>query len=381
MRIAIDAHAIGQHLTGNEVYVRNLLSRFPGLDRKAQFIAYTCAQSASEWIPEPVEVHPVSRNPFLRLGWDLPRLVNRQRPDLLHVQYTAPLFSRVPIVVTVHDVSFLHHPEYFPAPRVRQLAYTVERTVRRAAAILTPSDFSRRSIALAYGIPQDNIAVVHNGVSPTFRPISRETAGAFVSGRFQISQPYIMTVGDLQPRKNQIGLIRAFEEVMREFPKLPHHLVLVGKDKYQGRQIHEAAERSPLRGRIHLTGFVNDDELLRLYNACDLFVFPSLYEGFGIPILEAMACGCAVACSNTSAMPEVADASAILFDPASPAEMVRAMRDILLDSELRARLQKLGQKNATRFSWEEAARRTLDVYRHVAEKAPGTVRPRQATAV
>jgi glycosyltransferase involved in cell wall biosynthesis len=131
--------------------------------------------------------------------------------------------------------------------------------------------------------------------------------------------------------------------------------------------VHRAARVSGVADRIHFTGFVSDDDLLALYNACELFVFPSFYEGFGLPVLEAMACGRAVACSNTSALPEVADAAAILFDPYSKDEATRAMLDLVLDGELRARMEKLGAHRAGQFSWQKTAARTLEVYHDVAD--------------
>ncbi|HEU0139474.1 MAG TPA: glycosyltransferase family 1 protein, partial [Bryobacteraceae bacterium] len=180
---------------------------------------------------------------------------------------------------------------------------------------------------------------------------------------------YILTVGDLQPRKNQTGLIRAYEQLVRNHPEIRHSLVLVGKQTWHAPQVLEAARRSDLANRIVFTGWVSDEELLQIYGGCDLFVFPSFYEGFGLPILEAMACGRAVACSGTSAMPEVADSAAILFDPRSVEEMVRAMRDVLLDAGLRGRLERLGLQRASLFSWDRAARRTLDVYYDVAGRS------------
>lgn len=366
MRFSVDAHAIGRHLTGNEVYVRNLLNEFAALDRASEFIAHVSAEEAAQWVPAVFRKPRVAANPFFRLGFDLARQLRRLKPDLVHVQYTAPLGCPVPIVATVHDVSYLEHPEFFPAFRLLQLRITVPRTVRAAARVLTPSEFSRRAIARAYGEEDGKVVVVPNGVSPTFRPLPREIAAARVRTRFGIPAPYLLTVGDLQPRKNQAGLVRAFEDLLREHRGLPHHLALVGKETFHASDIRQRAGRSPFASRIHFTGFVNDDELLQLYAGCDLFVFPSFYEGFGIPILEAMACGRAVACSNTSAMPEVADAAAILFDPGSIAEMVRAMRDLLLDEELRTRMERLGAQRAAQFSWERAARKTLEVYYDVA---------------
>jgi glycosyltransferase involved in cell wall biosynthesis len=170
-----------------------------------------------------------------------------------------------------------------------------------------------------------------------------------------------------------LGLIRAFEELIGNCPELPHHLVLVGKDTWYAPKVHQAAENSPFGNRIHFTGYVDDAELLQLYNACEIFVFPSFYEGFGIPILEAMACGRAVACANTSAMPEVAGTAAVLFDPHSTEAMMTSMRDLLRNAELRARKERLGQQNAARFSWKGTAKQTLDVYYEVAG-----VRARQA---
>jgi glycosyltransferase involved in cell wall biosynthesis len=366
MRFAVDAHVIGRHLTGNEVYVRNLLAGFAELDRESDFIAYLSMPHTGPLVPDRFTTRLVSTNPFVRLGHQLSRRVREDRPDLLHVQYTAPLACPVPVVVSVHDVSFLEHPEFFIWSRAFQLRRTVSRTIRSAARIITPSEFSRRTIVRAYGLTGENIVVVPAAVSPLFRTIARENAAAAVTTRFGIPGPYVLSVGDLQPRKNQIGLIQAFEDLIRSQPRLPHRLVLVGQDTWFGGRVRAAAERSDVADRIHFTGFVNDEDLVQLYGGCDLFVFPSFYEGFGFPVLEAMACGRAVACSRCSAIPEVADAAAIFFDPHSVSDIARAMRDVLLDNELRSRMERLGQQNAARFSWERTARRTLEVYYDVA---------------
>ncbi len=366
MRFSVDAHAIGRHLTGNEVYIRCLLERFSRIDAAAEFIAYVAASGSAARIPERVAKRHISGNPFIRLGFDLSSKLREDRPDLLHVQYTAPLACPVPFVVSVHDVSFLEHPEYFPFPRALQLRLTVERTVRSAARILTGSEFSRQAIARAYGLEADRISVVPNAASSDFRPLPRSNTTPWLRERFQIPAPYLLTVGDLQPRKNQIGLIRAFTEMIRAYPHLPHHLVLAGKETWFSNRIRNAARESDVADRIHLVGFVTDDDLLRLYNGCDVFVFPSFYEGFGLPVLEAMACGRAVACSNTSALPEVADSAALLFDPHSTAEMTRAMLDLVLDTDLRSRMERLGAQRASQFSWQKTAEKTLEVYYDVA---------------
>ena len=367
MRFAVDAHAIGRHLTGNEVYIRSLLNAVAAQPRDCEVVAYVCSDAARQTLSSRIRTRRVARDPFLRLGFDLTAKVWRDRPDLLHVQYTAPLVCPVPIVVSVHDVSFLEHPEYFRRERALQLQLTVARTVRRAAKILTVSEFSRASILKAYGdVDEDKVAVVPNAAASEFRPISHESAAAAVRARFAVNGPFLLGVGDLLPRKNQIGLIRAFARLLRAYPQFAHNLVFAGKETWFAHHVREAARESGVADRIRFLGFVSDTELLQLYNACDVFVFPSFYEGFGLPALEAMACGRAVVCSSTSALPEVVDGAALLFDPYSVDEMVRAMADLLLDLELRARMERLGLQRAAHFSWQNAAQQTLEVYHSVA---------------
>jgi len=366
MRFAVDAHAIGRHLTGNEVYVRNLLGALATEAADCELVAYVSSDDVFCILPSRIRARRVASNPFLRLGFDLSAKVSQDRPDLLHVQYTGPVVCPVPIVASVHDVSYLEFPQFFTPFRAWQLRHTVKRTVKAAACVLTPSEFSRKGILRHYSIDESKVIVVHNAVSSRFRPIERDVARAAVQRKTGLNVPVILTVGDLQPRKNHLGLLRAFEEVLRAYPQLPHHLLFVGKETWYSKELHAAVMKSSIAERVHFTGFVEDDELVHFYAACDLFVFPSFYEGFGLPILEAMACGRAVACSNSSAMPEVADAAALLFDPHSTQAIGQAIKDVLLDAELRTRLERLGSQRAAAFSWEQAAEQTLNAYYRVA---------------
>jgi glycosyltransferase involved in cell wall biosynthesis len=366
MRLSVDAHAIGCHLTGNEVYIRNLLKEFARLDAGSQIVAYISNADAPRYLPGKIQTRWVSENPYKRLGWDIPRHLKNDRPDLLHVQYTAPLGCNTPLVVSIHDVSYLEHPEYFTSFRSRQLKLTVKLAAQQAARILTPSEFSKTAIVRYYGVPEERVIVVPNAVSSRFRPVDRGMARAAIEKRLGVPGPFVLTVGDLQPRKNHLGLLRAFEDVMLAHPKLKHRLVFVGKETWYSARLHQAVEASRVADRVCFAGFVDDADLVNFYGACDLCVYPSFYEGFGLPILEAMACGRAVACSNSTAMPEVADSAGLLFDPHDIPEMARAMSDILIDPELRARLERLGQQHAASFSWEKAAAQTLDVYCDVA---------------
>jgi glycosyltransferase involved in cell wall biosynthesis len=374
MLIAIDAHAIGRHLTGNEVYVRSLLNAFAAQDRDREILAYISGPAARASIPAGIRIRPVDANPFLRLGFDLASQVRQDRPDLLHVQYTAPLGCSVPVVATVHDVSYLEHPEYFTCSRAWQLRLTVGRTVRQAAKILTGTEVARNSILKVYPhLDEDKVVVVPLAAAPEFRPISREAAVAAVRGRHAIGGPFLLSVGDIQPRKNHIGLIRAFARLVKAYPQLPHQLVMVGKATWFSDKVAEAARESGVGERIRFLGFVADADLLQLYNACDCFVFPSFYEGFGFTALEAMACGRAVVCSDASALPEVVDGAAILFDPYALDEMVRAIADVLLDGELRGRMERLGLQRAAHFSWQKTAQKTMDAFHQVIEQPRAAV--------
>lgn len=380
MRIAVDAHAIGQRLTGNEVYVRSLLQEYAELDAEAEFITYISVADANGWIPRGFRRRNISANPFVRLGSQLRARLCSDQPDLVHVQYTAPLFCPVPVVVTVHDVSYIEHPEYFPALRATQLRLSTRHTLRRAAKVITISEFSRRRIAHAFEMDPADIVVTPLAHQSCFRPMNRAQAIRHVAERFGIERPFILNVGDLHPRKNQIGLVRAFKELLAAHPELPHLLVLAGKRTWFAPRVLEEVKRSGLAGRIVLTDFVDDEVLPALYNAADVFVFPSFYEGFGLPAVEAMACGRPVVCSSATALPEVVDGAALLFDPHSAEEQMRAIRDILIDRELCRRMQKKSLQRAACFDWRETALRTLDVYYSVAEARPRLERRKELVA-
>jgi glycosyltransferase involved in cell wall biosynthesis len=233
---------------------------------------------------------------------------------------------------------------------------------------LTGSEFSKAGILKAYPrLHPGRVVVAPCAAAPDFRPISRSAAAAAVRSKYEITAPFILTVGDLLPRKNQIGLIQAFARLVKGFPQFNHELVLVGKGTWFAHKVSETARHSGVADRIRFLGYVPDEDLLQLYNACEVFAFPSLYEGFGLPVLEAMACGRAVVCSSASSLPEVADSAALLVDPRSADDMARAMADLLLDSELRTRMERLGAARAAQFSWQKTAQITLDTFYRVAE--------------
>lgn len=371
MRVAIDAHAIGKRQTGNEVYIRSLMEHYASLAPDIAYLAYVSSPEAVAGIPPAIQTRSISSNPYLRLGLQLSSRLRQDRASLVHVQYTAPLQCPVPVVVTVHDVSFEEQPEFFSPLRQWQLTFTVRRTVKQAVRVLTCSAFSRRAIARAYQLDPEKIVVAPNAASPQFRPLDAARAREIVRQRLGLDAPYLLCVGNLQRRKNQIGLIRAFESLMQDQPDWQQHLVLAGKETTQSSEILAAVRRSPLRHRIHCTGFVPDDLLPWLYNACDLFVFPSFYEGFGIPLLEAMACGCPVASSNRTALPEVGGNAAVYFDPGSVPAIAQTLHDMLRNLEFAKKLGRSAMDRAREFSWRSSAEIVLNTYREAAgQSAP-----------
>jgi glycosyltransferase involved in cell wall biosynthesis len=366
MRISIDAHTLGCRQTGNEVYIHSIINELKRLTSSISCDLFCGSQAGYSAVPQEFTRLAVSKNPIRRLGWDLPRWVHRRRPDVLHVQYTAPIQVSAPVVATVHDVSFLEHPGFFHPLRAAQLRQTVARTVTKAARVITPSEFSRQAVLKHYALDPAKVVTIPNGVSDKFRPMDRDVSRRWIAQKYGIRAPFVLAVGNVEIRKNPMGLLRAFETLVRERPGLSHHLVFAGKEAWKGGEVRRAAARSTIADRVHFTGYVPGDDLAELYAACQLFVFPSFYEGFGLPILEAMACGRAVACSNTTSMPEVAgETAAHYFDPYSHSEMVSAIAHLLTDDVSRRRLERAGIERARGFSWACSASMTLDVYRSV----------------
>jgi glycosyltransferase involved in cell wall biosynthesis len=366
MRFAIDAHTIGQRRTGNEVYARTLIGHYPDLDAEAEFIAYIASSDVLSWMPPTVQLRRVSTNPFVRLGGEMSAKLRVDKPNLIHVQYTAPVLCPVPIVVTVHDVSFMEYPQ-FSGARSIQLQISTRQTVKRASKIITVSEYSRQRIAGVFGLDPSLIAVTPLAAQTCFRVMNRVLAARIVHERLGIDRPYILHVGDLHPRKNQIALIRAFRELLAGCPDLRHVLVLAGKHTWFAPRVLEWVQRAGLAERVVMPGFVGDDVLPALYNGADVFAFPSFYEGFGLPVVEAMACGRPIVCSSATALREVVDGAGLLFDPHNLGEQITALRDVLVDPELSRRMERKSLLRAACFDWRDTARQTLEVYHEVAE--------------
>jgi glycosyltransferase involved in cell wall biosynthesis len=269
-----------------------------------------------------------------------------------------PLRGR-PTVLTVHDLIFRHLPEHHKSLNRWYLRWALPLYCRRADRVIAVSEATRHDLIEAYDLPPEKVHVIHEAASPRFRATS-EASQADVRTRYGLPDHYLLFVGTLEPRKNLTRLLRVWTTLRRSGEVPP--LVLVGARGWLIDEFFRALGRSAYRKDVMLPGYIADEDLPAIYGSATAFVFPSLYEGFGLPPLEAMACGTPVACSDTSSMPEVVGDAAVTFDPQDEDAMAEALRRIVRDADLRAELQVRGLRRAAQFSWKRAARETIALY-------------------
>ncbi len=368
MRIAVDAHSLGSRMTGNETYVLNLMCALARVDTQHQYHIMT---ARPETVPAEVSHAPhvrvhrlVSNSAALRIPLLLPGLARRAQAAILHVTYVAPPLLSCPTVVTIHDISYEIFPEFF-SPRDRwALAALVPFSARRAARVIAISEHTRRDLVRIYGLPEDKITVTYLAAASQFHPVKPSQVEA-VRLKYGLGAPYILALGNVQPRKNLGRLMQAFA-LLCQAHSIAHSLVVVGQAQRRASAVFCAIREHGLQEKVLFTDYVPAEDLPALYGGAELFVMPSLYEGFGLPILEAMACGTAVVCSNASALPEVAGQAALLVDPYSVEGLAGAMSRVLSDEGLRRHLACEGLERAGQFSWDKTARQTIEVYSQAA---------------
>jgi len=281
-----------------------------------------------------------------------------------------PVSGGIPTILTVHDLSFVHYPETFPDNLVSYLNRVVPWSVRRARHVLADSFSTKNDLQTLWKTPEEKITVLYSGVNERFRPVTDAADLAAVRRRYDLGDaPFVLSVGTVQPRKNYPFLVRAFGPVAERFP---HSLVIAGGRGWLSEELPAEIERQGLGGRVRLAGFVDDADLPALYSAADLLAFPSLYEGFGLPLLEAMACGTPVISSDASSLPEVVrsdDAeAAMLLSPHDETAWSAGMLRVLGDADLRRQLIAAGRDRVARFSWRTAAQQLSALYQMLLEE-------------
>ena len=385
MNIGMTSFGADGGKSGISQYVIQLLRQFARLGGDNEFDFYTY-DSEQQLYPLSGAIRPLLfpdhlRSPLRNIAWhqwSLSRWCRRRAHDVLFLpagNRRLPLRTPCPTVGTVHDLSLLHVRGKYDWTRSTYVRQVLPRLIRRLTQILTISESSKRDIVEYVGVAPERVVVCPLAVDhEVYRPRSESQTQASLeaamatdlSERMNIRSPFILYVSRLEhPGKNHVRLIQAFELLKRRHA-IPHQLLLIGSDWTRAEAVHRAAAASRWTDDILLPGFVSAEHLPWLYNAADLHVFPSLYEGFGLPVLEAMASGAPTACSNCSSLPEVAGGAAELFDPKDIESMAAAMGKLLLDHDYRQTMAEQGVVRANEFSWERTATHTLTVLKEAA---------------
>ncbi len=385
--IGLNAHLLagraGYRSAGIHHYLAHLLRHLPAADPNLRYTlflgpdtrlggplpALPSAEQGEVWPPDPDGRWQVIRSrwptqyPPVRILWEQTALPLAARGlDLLHgLAFVAPLLAPCPTVVTVYDLSFLRTPERFRRGNRWYLHMFTRWSCHRARRIIAISQNTRRDLVTLLGLPAERIDVVTPGVAPQFRPLPPDQVAAFRRAR-GLPERFVLYVGTLQPRKNLITLLEAFARLT---PGVK--LVLAGGKGWMFAEVFARVQALGLENDVLFPGYVPDEELPLWYNAATVFVYPSLYEGFGMPPLEALACGTPAVVSNVSALPEAVGDAGVLVRPDDVDEWAQALRRLLDDAALRAELGARGRAHAARFSWERAAAETAAVYRRILE--------------
>jgi glycosyltransferase involved in cell wall biosynthesis len=313
-------------------------------------------------------VHVDASSRAERLAWEqtvLPVLLRRLRIDVLHSPHHHTPLAAIGVrrVVTFHDVTFLLLPERYPLVRRLYMEGVTRAAARVARAVITPSRTVQDEVVRGLGVPRERVVAIYEAAGPQYAPLEEDSVGR-VRWKHRLPNEYILSVGSLEPGKNRPRLLHAYASLRAQGIECP--LVIAGQPAWHYEAEYDLVRALGLTEHVRFLGYVPDDDLPALYSGATVFAFPSLYEGFGLPVLEAMACGAPVVCSSVSATAEVAGDAAILVDPHDTGAIGEALGRALTDGPLRADLRARGLDRAREFSWERAARDTLSVYQIVA---------------
>lgn len=362
MLIGVDAsRALTRQRTGTENYSLHLLHHLVEVGAEHRFRLYVPRPAPAGLFPDrPNVAFQIVRAPRLWTHLGLSRELRRSRPDVLFVPaHVLPLICPCPGVVAVHDLGYLFYSQAHGRFERWYLNLTNRRHVRLAAAIVTLSEASKRDMIEHYDADPARIHVTYPGYDETLKPMEKRTALAVAQTQYGVKADYFLFLGTVQPRKNLIRLVQAFAQVRAQGHTC--QLVIGGKPGRWHERLEAKITDLELRDQIVLAGYVPEVHKRGLLSGALAFVFPSLYEGFGLPVLEAQACGAPVICSNTTSLPEAVGESGLLVDPLNVDEMAQAMTRLLIDEDLRADLITKSHQNLRRFSWRRCAQETLQV--------------------
>jgi glycosyltransferase involved in cell wall biosynthesis len=377
MQIGVDARLMHHQPAGISRYTGHLLQAMARINREDEFVVFQHRRHRTPLIDQanfrrgtlfsPAH-HPLEQ-------WLLPIELLRFPLDLLHsTDFIPPLRSPVPAVITVHDLAFLHWPHFITKASAAYYGQ-IDRAVRRAQQIIVPSENTKQDLIGLLGVPDNKVSVIHEAADPSFQPLPVEPTRREVSQKYGLPSSYVFFVSTIEPRKNVGGLLTAYHHLRQRYNIGETALVLAGSQGWLYEETLETARRLGLDRSVHFLGRVPDEDLRKLYVAARCHIHPAHYEGFGLPPLEAMACGTPTIVSNSSSLPEVVGDAALLVNPNDPEEIAVALHRLLTDDALHAELRTKGLQRAKCFSWESAARSTLEIYRKVARAPAPAVAP------
>ncbi len=379
MKILIDGSSLLKSLTGVGYYTSQFAKNLIGSGNDVTF-HYTWfwssklrdkpSKSYSKFVDLVKEYIP---KPYLLVRWIRAIAFNLQivieEPDLIFEPnyISPPIIGVIPTVVTVHDLSHVRFPEFHPEGRVQYLNRFLVQNLMNAKRIIAVSEFTKRELIDLKIVTEEKIEVIYNGVSHEFRPYPEREVEKTLSDYNLKFKEFILTIGTLEPRKNFLTLLEAYEKLLKKGYNIPK-LIVVGIRGWNLERIEGSLKRAMNNQQIEFLGYVDDDALRHIYAAAKFFIFPSYYEGFGLPPLEAMASGTPVISSNTSSLPEVVGEAGILVDPGNPEELCQSMEMLNEDSSLRAVLIEKGLEQSKKFSWEKSADKLNSLFREVSEQ-------------
>ncbi|MCK4592396.1 glycosyltransferase family 4 protein [Candidatus Parcubacteria bacterium] len=369
-RIGIDARMYGYAQTGIGNYIRHLLQCIFEMDKKNEYVIFLMPEEYDKFnLPNKrIKKIGVSAKWY---GWKeqllFPFQLYKENLDLIHfTHFNSPILYSKKSIVTIHDIT----PFFFPGHKMKSI---IRRTgfrtvfslsVKKASKVIAVSENTKNDIVEHFKIKEDKINVIYEGTDSQFKVISNNQKIAGIKKKYNITKPFIFYTGVWRNHKNLVGLIKAFE-ILRNKYKLDYQLVLGGKEDPYYPEVREIWEKLRLENEIIRTGFIDQKDLPLFYNAAEVFVIPSFYEGFGLIGLEAMSCGIPVISSNTTSLPEILGNAAIYFNPNSPKEMAEKIKLVLTDKKLYNELKERGFKQVEKYSWEKMGRKTMEIYRKV----------------
>lgn len=371
MKVAYDSRSLSDNIAGIGCYHKYLIDHIKDKDETA--ILLLCSNKVIKYKESTNIKKVITKNYIMRFNsniwfqFALPYILKKNKVDLFHgITFLQPMFINVPSVVTVYDTVLKLYPETMHWKNSLIQRALLRTSLLRSFRIIAISENTKRDIIKYFGVEQEKIKVIYLGAGKEFSPQKNEKDKTILD-KYNLSPGYILTVGTLEPRKNLIRLLNAYKMLVANEDSMPN-LVMVGGRGWLKEDINKIVDSLGLREKVVFTGYIPDSDLPALYRNAGVFVYPSLYEGFGLPPLEAMACGTPVVASNTSSIPEVVGDAGLLADPYNPAEIARAIAFVLKDNDLSARLERAGLIRSGMFTWDKTAQETIKLYREVIEE-------------